>query len=145
MTRWIPACVFVLMAQYALAAPLSTLPVTIGKHRYTVEIAADPNARERGLSRRDAIGSDGMLFAFPDIAPRKFWMKDTRIPLDILYFSADGRLRFIGHGEPLSLTPIGPDEPLGNVIELDGGRAAADGVRVGDKVTYEIPAAISVR
>lgn len=142
MKRWLFPLAIVLLSPSAQA---ETIPVTIGKRHYTLEIAADSKTREQGLSNRSAIGSDGMLFLFPDVARRKFWMKNTHIPLDILFISDAGTLRFIGHGEPLSLTPIGPDAPIGPVIELDGGRAAADSVRVGDPVTYEIPATITVR
>ncbi|MFM9890658.1 MAG: DUF192 domain-containing protein [Rickettsiales bacterium] len=145
MKRFLLALAFFFAAQSAQAVQAETIPVTIGQRHYNVEIAADTLSRERGLSKRSAIGTDGMLFAFPDVARRKFWMKDTLVPLDILFISPDRKIVFIGHGEPKSLTPIGPDAPGGNVIELDGGRAEADAIHVGDTVTYEIPASILVR
>ncbi len=57
-----------------------------------VEIADEPEAQSRGLMGRDALGPyEGMLFVFPEEAPRGFWMKDTLIPLDILFFNAEGK------------------------------------------------------
>jgi uncharacterized membrane protein (UPF0127 family) len=63
-----------------------------------VEIADTPRRIARGLKYRDSLGPDeGMLFVFPEPAIRRFWMKDTRIDLDIGFFDSDGRLLNIAH------------------------------------------------
>src|SRR3546814_16791031 len=67
--------------------------VELAGHRFEVEIAADDASRTRGLMFRDTMPSDhGMLFVFEHEQPLAFWMKNTRIPLDILYFDANRRL-----------------------------------------------------
>lgn len=111
-----------------------------------LEIASTPQARATGLMNREHIGPcDGMAFFFPSVDKtqpqfkiQKFWMKNTRFPLDILFIDGKNRITAIAHGVPQSLTPIGPDIPSATVIEIDAGRAAKEGIRVGDIVHYEL-------
>lgn len=104
-----------------------------------VEVAANEHAREIGLmNRKELTPYDGMAFFFPRPLPQKFWMKNTLIPLDILFVDEAGSIIYIVTGTPLSLEPIGPDGTIATVIELAGGRAAKEGIKPGDKVTYDI-------
>lgn len=113
-----------------------------------LEIVATPAEREHGLMNRTSMGAcDGMAFWFPNEAGRigqpkfksqKFWMKNTYLPLDIIFVSESGRIIYIGAGEPLSLKQIGTDVPVASVIEIEGGRAEKEGIRVGDYVHYEV-------
>ncbi len=109
-----------------------------------LELATTPEARMHGLMNRKTLApNDGMAFFFPEISIEKFWMKNTLIPLDMLFVDESGRIVYIATAIPLSLTPVGPDSPVETVIELAGGAAAKRGIAVGDKVHYEIPSAPS--
>lgn len=104
-----------------------------------LEIAATMETRERGLMGRGEIGAcDGMTFWFPKIAIQKFWMKNTQIPLDILFIDRGGTIVQISQGKPFSEEAIGPDSPIASVIELASGRVIKEGIKVGDRVHYEI-------
>lgn len=111
-----------------------------------LEIAATPETREYGLMNRKSLAPcEGMAFFFPatterplTFPPQKFWMKNTLIPLDILFLDASGTIIFIANAEALSLKPVGPDAAVATAIEIAGGRAKKEGINVGDKVTYEL-------
>lgn len=125
------------MPALAAGSGAKCMATTIGERHYRLELATTPKAREHGLMERDSIGAcDGMAFFFPVVAVQKFWMKNTRIPLDMLFIDANGKIVSIVTAKPHSLTPQGPDIPVSTVIEIDGGRAERDGVSVGDRVTY---------
>ena len=104
--------------------------------RVAVEIAATPQARELGLMYRDALAADaGMLFVFPKSAPQSFWMRNTRIPLDIVYIAEDGRIvRIHRKTTPFSEAPLPSGEPVRFVLEVDGGYMDRHGVGEGDRV-----------
>lgn len=128
----------------ALHSVASKKPVTV---TYRLETAMTPDTRELGLMNRNQIGAcDGMAFFFPKTAPQKFWMKNTHIPLDILFVDEQGKIIHIAHGAPESIEPLGPDKPIATVIEIEAGRAASDHITVGDDVSYEkTPADLLVR
>lgn len=115
--------------------PLQIVTAT-GTHTFQVEIANDDATRERGLMYRRYMAADrGMLFEFDRTAPVGFWMKNTYIPLDMIFISLAGVVtNIVADAEPLSerLIPSGP--PCAAVLELNGGEAAAIGLKVGDKV-----------
>lgn len=98
--------------------------------RYQVEIADDDQKRVRGLMFRDSMDADkGMLFVFERDEPRAFWMKNTRIPLDILYFDQARRLVSQQRDVPPctfgNRCPAYPsDAPATYVLELNAGQAA---------------------
>ena len=104
--------------------------VELRGQRICVEIADDDAERARGLMFRDALGSgQGMLFVFPDEQPRSFWMMNTRIPLDILYFDTERVLvtqqRDVPPCSAGNACPQYPsDEPARYVLELNAGEAA---------------------
>ncbi len=111
-----------------------------GRSRFFVEIADDEAERNRGLMYRKVMAPDrGMLFDFHTPREVAFWMKNTLIPLDIIYIKADGTVLSIARNTtPLSETPIPSGGPIRGVLELAGGRAAEIGLLPGDKVVHRI-------
>lgn len=110
--------------------------------RFEVEVADDFDERERGLMFRDSMPADhGMLFVHEREAPLAYWMKNTRIPLDILYFDAERRLVSIQRGVPPCSAgdrcPNYPsDGPAQYVLELNAGRSDALGLERGDEIHF---------
>ncbi len=109
-----------------------------GTHEFQVEIAADDATRERGLMNRRYMPPDrGMLFEFDREAPVSFWMKNTYIPLDMIFISRAGVVTsIVADAEPLSERVIPSGPPCAAVLELNGGAAAAIGLKVGDKIRH---------
>lgn len=111
--------------------------VEVGGARYTVEIADDDAERARGLMFREHLPADaGMLFIHEGEAPRSYWMMNTRIPLDILYFDAERRLvaqrRDTQPCPPATQCPSYPSgAPARYVLELNAGEAARLGLEQG--------------
>lgn len=135
---------------FATTSHAATLPVTIhtvhGPKHLTLEIAATEPARQQGLMHRKTLApSDGMIFLFPAPAPQSFWMKNTPLPLDILYVNPAGRIVSIARGEPFSTAPLPSDGPVNSVIELDAGRAKRDAISIGDEVDYALPPSVTIR
>jgi uncharacterized membrane protein (UPF0127 family) len=98
-----------------------------------VEVAASADQQERGLMYRHALDPDrGMIFPYSPPQEVAFWMKNTWIPLDIIYIRADGTIARITHAEAMDLTPLPSGEPVAAVLEIAGGRAAQLGIREGD-------------
>lgn len=110
--------------------------VTIGKNRFNVEVARTPQEVMRGLMHRERLGRfQGMLFVFPDEAPRSFWMKNTLIPLDIIFISNDLRIvSIVERAEPLSLKSLPSKGPARYVLEINGGLSSELNIRAGMKV-----------
>lgn len=106
-------------------------PVTI-----TVEVASTPDTRQRGLMFRERLApSAGMLFVFDEEAVQSFWMKNTRIPLDMLFIGGDGRVRgCVERAEPYTETPRSVPAPVRYVLEVNAGFCARHAVRPGDQV-----------
>tara|TARA_B100001564_G_scaffold343279_1_gene339699 strand:+ start:288 stop:749 length:462 start_codon:yes stop_codon:yes gene_type:complete len=106
-----------------------------GKHRsplsFTVKLAETEAQRRHGLMFTPYLPErHGMLFVFDTDAPRQFWMKNTQIPLDMLFFTSNGRLVNIVHSAvPLSLTARNSLGPARYVLELNGGAAAEIGIQ----------------
>lgn len=132
----------------AAAAPpvnaVVTEPLTIdtirGSVAFKVEIADSDAEREQGLMYRTTLAPDaGMLFIWNRAAPRAFWMKNTYIPLDILYIGANGRIISIAaNAQPFDETPIPSRGDAKAVLELAGGRAAELGIDLGDQVHHKM-------
>ncbi len=114
--------------------------VTVGPATFQVEIAQTPADRQQGLMfRRDLPLDQGMLFVQP-LGPAAFWMKNTVIPLDLLYFDADGRLLQIVAAAPPCTTPDCPIYPsdaaatVRYILEINAGEAARRGIHPGDRL-----------
>lgn len=133
------ACSACAAREAAATAPASpVMPgVSLHGHRFTVEIADTRATREHGLMDRTAMPQDhGMLFVFADAEPRTFWMKDTLIPLDMLFFDNAKRLVTILRDVPPCRADPCPvyasGKPARYVLELNAGTAARIGARKGD-------------
>jgi uncharacterized protein len=124
----------------ARAGELDSLDIvtSTGRHAFQVEIADNDATRERGLMDRRYMAADhGMLFEFDREAPEAFWMKDTYIPLDMIFVSRAGVVTNIAaNAEPLSERAIPSGPPCMAVLELNGGAAARIGLKLGDKVRH---------
>lgn len=119
---------------------LATTTMKIGSVSFTLEIANRNEERYRGLMYRNSMPADhGMIFVFPDTAPRSFWMENTRIPLDILYLDDQGVVVSIHQMKPYDLSGVHSGKPAKYAIELNKGAAERAGVKVGDKL--DIPEA----
>ena len=107
-----------------------------GPRTFEVEVASDPASQRRGLMYRRALAPNaGMLFDFHMNSELSFWMKDTILPLDMLFIRSDGTISTIAaNAIPYSITPIPSAEPVRAVLEINGGRARELGIRAGDKV-----------
>jgi uncharacterized membrane protein (UPF0127 family) len=124
--------------------PLKTESLTVltrrGPARFTVEVADTDETRERGLMFRKSLAPDrGMLFDFHTPQPVAFWMKNTLIPLDMVFIAPDGRVIGIArNAAPLSETPIESGGVVLGVLEIAGDRAAALDIEPGDRVRERI-------
>lgn len=103
-----------------------------------VELALTPARRELGLMYRNHMDEyAGMLFVFPASQRLRFWMKNTEIPLDMIFADSKGRIvGIVANAEPYSERPVGPDADAQYVLEVNGGFCARHGVRVGDRMRF---------
>ncbi len=121
---------------------LKVIPLTIthaGNARtFRVELAESPSEQEKGLMFRTAMGADeGMIFPMRPSRPASFWMKNTVIPLDIVYIGSDGKiLNIAANAVPYSEQPLFSNGPVKGVLELIGGRTAQLGIGPGDTVEW---------
>ena len=108
------------------------------RHRFRVEVVATPGDRAQGLQGRKRLDSDaGMLFAYAAPGPVVMWMKNTFIPLDMIFIAADGRIANIARDtEPQSLAFIESAGPVKGVLEVRAGTSARLGIRKGDRVLH---------
>lgn len=121
---------------------LTVVPLTVtsanGAHVFKVEVASTPSEQERGLMFRQTMGADeGMIFPMSPARPTAFWMKNTVIPLDIIFIGPDHKvLNVAANAVPYDMTPLPSDGDAAGVLELNGGRAAQIGMKPGDLVTW---------
>lgn len=120
--------------------PLEPLTVvtSTGEHDFMVEIADEEPERQRGLMHRERLADDrGMLFQFPDVAERSFWMHNTPNSLDIIYIDPYGRIVSIAERvTPNSDAMIPSNGPASGVLEIRAGRADEIGAKPGDRVRH---------
>lgn len=111
-----------------------------GKHRFVVEMARSRIEQERGLMFRDRLDADrGMLFDWGGMSTAAMWMKNTLIPLDMLFIDADGTILDIAENTtPGSLDVITAGVPVRAVLELAGGTTGRLGIKVGDRVRHPL-------
>ncbi|MCK5908363.1 MAG: DUF192 domain-containing protein [Caulobacter sp.] len=126
----------------AAQAKLETVEVVTGRGRarFQVEIAATQAEQARGLMFRKSLAPDrGMLFTYKRPQPAAYWMKNTLIPLDIIYIQPDGRiLSIVRNARPHDETPLPSGGLVLGVLEIAGGRAAQLGILPGDRVLHRI-------
>ncbi len=106
--------------------------------RVRVEVARTDAQRAQGLMyRRSLEPGTGMLFLFPAPDTLKFWMRNTYIPLDMIFLGADRKVVYVEeNAEPLTDTPRGPDQPAQFVVEVPGRWARAHGIEPGVPATF---------
>lgn len=114
--------------------------LSLAGESFTVELATTPASRQRGLMHRQALPADrGMLFIFPDEAPRTFWMKQVRFAIDILYLDTDWRIVHVIAGAPPCMdTPCETypsQRPARYVLELPAGTSARLGMQPGQQLS----------
>ena len=145
---WIAGVALMPAAQSALSAQLQTfqrnevvIETPSGPHEIAVEVAASPDQRAQGLMFRRQLGKDeGMLFLYPSERVATMWMKNTLIPLDMLFIDAGGHVVHIAErAVPQSTMTISSEKPVRAVLELNGGTAARLGIEAGAVV--RLPAA----
>ena len=109
-----------------------------GRFRFDVEVALTPAQQAQGLMFREKMEPDvGMLFVYDEVQPAAFWMKNTLIPLDMLFIAADGRIVNIHErATPKSLDAIRSAAPVKAILEINGGMSARLGIRAGDRVVH---------
>jgi uncharacterized membrane protein (UPF0127 family) len=88
------------------------------------------------MFRRSLAPDRGMIFPYDPPQPVAFWMRNTLIPLDMIFVRADGRIARIATARPLDETPVPAGEPVAAVLEIAGGRAAELGISEGDTVEW---------
>jgi uncharacterized protein len=137
------SCLLVFAAPAARAdSELETLQFVTrtGKHGFAVEVMRTPEQQGRGLMYRRYMPDDrGMLFAFGRNQVVTMWMKNTYIPLDMVFISRNGKVVTIAYStEPLSEKTISSGAPAWAVVELNAGAAANIGLAIGDTVRHPI-------
>jgi uncharacterized protein len=126
--------------------PLERLKITSGNgdHAFKVEVVRQETDRNRGLMFRRKLAKDhGMLFDYDPPQLVGFWMKNTYIPLDIIFIGADGRIiRIAANTTPHSLEHIPSGGPTRGVLEINGGLSAKLGIKAGDRVAHPLFGAV---
>jgi uncharacterized membrane protein (UPF0127 family) len=143
---------FVLASALAFSATFSTERLTIRKadgtvHAFTVELAISADQRAQGLmNRREMADDHGMLFDFGLSRRAAMWMKNTYLPLDMLFIRKDGTIaRIAADTEPQSEAIIDSREPVHFVLELNAGASSRLGIAAGDKVESATIAAAAAK
>ena len=111
-----------------------------GQAHFTVEVAADQAAREKGLMFRDHMASSaGMIFVYQAPNHARFWMKNTLIPLDMIFADETGLVTVV-HSDavPQDLTPIDGGEGVMYVLEINGGLAKRIGIAAGAEMRFDL-------
>jgi uncharacterized membrane protein (UPF0127 family) len=129
-----------LLSPGAIAAGNGTLVLKTdsGRHSFTIELANTPAERALGLMYRRALPADaGMLFLYDKPQPLTMWMRNTFIPLDMVFIGVDGKVhRIESRTEPFSTQLISSEGAVQGVLELNAGTAANIGLKAGDEVVY---------
>jgi uncharacterized membrane protein (UPF0127 family) len=109
------------------------------EHRFCTEVATHLDALRQGLKHRRHLGSDdSMLFLFDPPKQVQFWMKDTYISLDMLFFDQAGRIVSIAERtQPFSLDLVGPATPVRGVLEINGGLSRQLNIRTGNRIVWK--------
>jgi len=122
------------------AQPKVTITTKAGREvAFQVEIANTPAKREMGLQyRRELADGKGMIFLFPSESIQSFWMKNTPIPLDMIFISGDRKIvGIVEQTAPFSLDPRSVSAPSQYVLEINGGLSKRRGIGAGDAVRFD--------
>ena len=120
---------------------LREVPLTIrtasGEQRFRVTVASTIPEQEKGLMFVRSLAPDaGMIFPYNPPQEVGFWMKNTLIPLDMIFVGTDGRIIRVATDQPESLDTVWSGGPTAAVLEINGGRAAQLGIKAGDEVNW---------
>lgn len=117
-----------------------TIVTTRGTHPFSVEVMRTGQQRERGLMFRKFLPQDrGMLFDFKSEQPIMMWMKNTYLPLDMIFISRAGKVVGIAQNtEPLSERIVASGAPAYAVLEVNAGTATKIGLEIGDKIRHAL-------
>lgn len=140
------SCLFIVngAALNAQEQRLATNQVTIksqtGEHTFTAEMAVSREEKAQGMMFRTRMGDDeAMLFVYPEPQRMNYWMRNTYIPLDIIFIREDGRiLNIIRNAKPQSEDPLKSRGLAIGTLEIRGGRAKELGIRPGDIVIHPL-------
>jgi uncharacterized membrane protein (UPF0127 family) len=118
------------------------VPLTIhtahGARHFNVEVAATPEQQGKGLMFHRSLAPDhGMIFPYDPPQEVAFWMKNTLIPLDIIFIGENGTIVRITNAKAMDLTPLPSGKPVIGVLEIRAGRAKELGIREGDRVEWK--------
>lgn len=133
-----------LLLLFSTSSCMSSEPrVRLGGEWFSVELATTPEKQQLGLMYREQMDDDhGMLFVFPSENFRSFWMKNTRISLDIFYFDNELKLVSVSENTPPCRSESCPSYPSAGparyVLELNAGKAAQLGVKPGDPLELDL-------
>lgn len=144
--RVLALCLLALMASapsgLRAQAQLERLTIVTagGRHDFQVEVMATEEQRARGLMHRREMAADrGMLFDFKTVQPVAFWMKNTYIPLDMIFIDARGEIVNIAENtEPMSERSVPSGKPVLGVLEVNAGISRKFGIKPGDRVEHRI-------
>ena len=137
--------IFFITAYFFMKPKAEEVPTSVCflKHCFELEVAKTPEQRAKGLMFRDYLGeSDAMLFVYAKPGIYKFWMKNTLIPLDIIWLNSSQEVIFIEHNAPpcpsQNQCPLfGPHGFSKYVLEFNAGTAREIGLTVGDKILFK--------
>ena len=115
-----------------------TIESSNGVHRFDVEVARTFEQQETGMMFRHGVpANSGMLFPYDPPQDVAFWMKNTLVPLDMIFIRSNGTIARIATAKALDLTGVPSGEPVAAVLEIRGGRAAELGIAPGDRVNWQ--------
>lgn len=140
--RALAAAAAIVVVSLPLAACSDETRLTIhsatGDHTFNIEIVDTPESRAQGLMYRQELAPDaGMLFDFLDDREVSFWMRNTFIPLDMIFITGEGVVRNIHvNARPHDPTGIPSEGPVQFVLEIPGGRSVELGIEPGDTVSH---------
>jgi uncharacterized membrane protein (UPF0127 family) len=143
-TRWVIACALALLTAFpsCTQAGEGLIPLQLpGGIIIQAEIADTMKKRAEGLMYREHLAKDrGMLFTFDQAQPWTFWMKNTKIPLDIIWMNEKKQIIHIAHNVPIcTRTDDGCPEPAMYVLELAGGEAERLKLEKGSRLQFKLP------
>lgn len=129
--------IFLMLSLTAAASGTEQICFHCGGVCYTLEKAITDDEFATGLmNRSNIIGSDGMIFIISNPYPIRMWMKNTKIPLDMIFLNSGGEVIYIrSNTVPYSLEKIGPDADTAYVIELKAGRVEEGRIKIGNIMT----------
>lgn len=139
---WLAAGLVPAVAQQSLATftrdSLTVRTADGGEWAFDIELALSPEQQAQGLMYRRSLAPDaGMLFVYRPARPVTMWMKNTVIPLDMLFIAEDGEIvKIVERTVPFSLATISSDRRVRAVLEINGGTADRLGIRPGDRIVH---------